>query len=90
MPPDKERRPPGQEKAADQDAHGGGIMATIATAADMRRRREAAHRLPPLASGDHDPIDMLAMLPIPGRPQPCRGMFGDGGKWQPCCGRVTA
>jgi hypothetical protein len=28
-PPDKERRPPGQEKAADQDAHGGGIGTTV-------------------------------------------------------------
>lgn len=87
MPPDKERRPPGQEKAADQDAHGGGIKATIATAADMRRRREAAHRLPTFATGYRDPIDTLAGLPIPARPQPCRGEFGDGGRWRPCCGR---
>lgn len=86
MPPDKERRPPGQEKAADQDAHGGGINATIATAADMRRRRKAAHRLPPLATGYRDPIDMLAGLPVPARPQPCRGELTPAG-WRPCCGR---
>jgi hypothetical protein len=53
---------------------------------DMRRRREAAHRLPPLASGYRDPLDQLAGLPIT-RADCCRGMFSDGGKWQQCCGR---
>jgi hypothetical protein len=87
-PPNKERRPPGQEKAADQDAHGDGIKATIATAADMRRRREAVHRLPPLATGYRDPIDMLAGLPIRTGTDTCRGEFGGGGgRWRPCCGQ---
>jgi len=51
----------------------------------VRRRREASDRLPPLASGYRDPMDMLAGLPIPARPQPCRGMFGANGNWQLCC-----
>jgi hypothetical protein len=79
-----ERRP--GEGGVQDDDHGG-IKGSLAVAAGIRRRRDAAWRLPPLASAYRDPIDMLAGLPIPARPQPCRGMFGSGGKWQPCCRR---
>jgi hypothetical protein len=93
MPETAERRP--RRKGGAQDGHGGGNVNAILEdasliAADMRRRREAAHRLPPLASGYRDPIDALAGLPIPALPQPCRGMFGEGGTWRPCCGRGAA
>jgi hypothetical protein len=54
---------------------------------DLRRRRDAAWRLPPLEDGTRDPIDALAGKPIPRRPIECPGMFGDNGKWKPCCGR---
>jgi hypothetical protein len=53
---------------------------------DMRRRREAALRLGPYGDGPVDPLDDLAGLPIGDR-QPCRGEFGGGGRWRPCCGR---
>jgi hypothetical protein len=88
-----ERRPR-REGGAPDDAHGDGNVTDIVTgatliAADMRRWREAAHRLPPLASGHRDPLDTLAGLPIVDRGDCCRGMFGDGGKWQPCCRGAT-
>jgi hypothetical protein len=57
---------------------------------DLRRRRDAAWRLPPLDDGTRDPIDALAGKPIPQRPIECPGMFGDNGKWKPCCGRGAA
>jgi hypothetical protein len=56
---------------------------------DVRRRREAALRLRPYGDGPADPLDDLAGLPI-GDPQPCRGEFGAGGKWRPCCKRLRA
>lgn len=87
MPPDRAERRPGGGGA--QDAHGGGIKGSLAVAADMRRRREAAGCLPPLASGYRDPLDALAGLPIT-EAACCRGMFGGGGKWQPCCRRPVA
>jgi hypothetical protein len=80
----KERRPPGR-KAADQDA--ANVTRSITAAADVRRRRAASWRLPPLASGYRDPIDALDGLPIPRRGDYCRGMFNGSGKWVPCCGR---
>ena len=52
-----------------------------------RRRRAASWRLPPLASGHRDPLDAPAGLPVPDRNACCRGQFGAGGKWQPCCRR---
>jgi hypothetical protein len=51
----------------------------------MRRRRDAALRLPLPASGHRDPLDKLAGLPITDRDDCCRGQFGAGGKWQQCC-----
>jgi hypothetical protein len=33
--------------------------------AELRRRRDAALRLPPLADGHRDPLDRLAGLPVP-------------------------
>jgi hypothetical protein len=87
-PPDTAERRPGGGGV--QDGHGGGNVNAIlrdATliAADIRRRRDAAHRLPPLASGYRDPIDALAELIGPDRADCCRGMYGNNGKWQPCC-----
>jgi hypothetical protein len=92
-PPDTAERRPGGGGA--QDGHGGGNVNAIlrdATliAAGIRRRRDAAGRLPPLAGGYRDPLDALAGKPIPRRAIECPGMFGDGGKWQPCCGRGAA
>ncbi len=61
MPPNAERRPPAGGGA--QDAAN---VSTIVTGADddvrelaeqLRRRREASWRLPPLACGHHDPLD---------------------------------
>jgi hypothetical protein len=59
-------------------------------AASLRRRRDAAWRLPPLASGYRDPIDQLAGLAIPKRPQPCRGEYIGNGRWRPCCRKCAA
>jgi hypothetical protein len=56
---------------------------------DLRRRRDAAWRLPPLEDGTRDPIDALAGL-LAGEADCCRGMFGSNGKWQRCCGRGVA
>jgi len=56
----------------------------------MRRRREAALRLPPLGDGCRDPLDELAGLPIVDRAGCCRGMFAANGRWVPCCRRLTA
>jgi hypothetical protein len=34
------------------------------------------------------PADCLLWAPLPVHDaQPCRGEFGDGGRWRPCCGR---
>jgi hypothetical protein len=85
MPPDKPRTRPTARTGSHNDARGDGTTGRITVAADKRRRREAAGRLPPIATGYRDPLDALAGLPIPAHPQPCRGMFGAGGKWQPCC-----
>jgi hypothetical protein len=81
-----ERRP--GEGGVQDDDHGG-IKGSLAVAAGIRRRREGALRLGPSGDGPADPLDDLAGLPI-ADPQPCRGMFGDGGKWQRCCGRLRA
>jgi hypothetical protein len=82
-----ERRP--WEGGVQDDDHGSGTKATLAVAADMRRRRDAAGRLPPLASGYRDPLDALAGLPIT-EADCCRSQFGAGGQWQPCCGQGAA
>ena len=91
---DTAERRPRQEGGAQDDAHGGAVVNVIVTnttgtgttaAADMRRRRAASWGLPPLASGHRDPLDGLAGLPITDHSDRCRGMFGGGGKWQPCC-----
>jgi hypothetical protein len=89
-PPEAERRPR-REGGVQNDDHGDGnvLNATVAPAA-MRSRREAAHRLPPLASGYRDPIDMLADLPVADRADCCRGMYEGNGRWRPCCGRGAA
>ena len=83
-----ERRP--RRKGGAQDGHGGGNVNAILEdasliAADMRRRREAAHRLSPLADGYRDPIDMLAGLPVADRAGCCRGMYAANGRWVACC-----
>jgi hypothetical protein len=41
-PPDKERRPPGQEKAADHDAHGGGTKDSVTEDLNIARGIAAA------------------------------------------------
>jgi hypothetical protein len=89
MAPDTNERRPQAKAGVPDDDHGGGnvLGAKVAVAADMRRRREAAHRLPPLATDYRDPIDMLAGLPIRTGTDICRGEFGGGGRWRPCCGR---
>lgn len=59
-------------------------------AEQVRRRREAARRLPALDSGQRDPLYDLAALPIRAD-EPCsRGQLGPGGTWLPCCGRGVA
>jgi hypothetical protein len=61
---------------------------TASVATPMRRRREAARRLPILAGGDRDPLDKLR-LPITRRPC-ARAVIGLDGQWHPCCGRGAA
>jgi hypothetical protein len=88
MPPDTAERRPRHEGGALDDAHGGGITIRV-TAPPMRRRRQAARRFPPLASGHRGPLDALAGLPVPGRPC-CRAVLGPDGRWRACCGHAAA
>jgi len=52
-------RPGGGRTGSRNDPLGGGITSTIA-AAQLRHRREAAWRLPPLCDGHRDPLDAEA------------------------------
>jgi len=89
VPPDNESRPPGG-KGGDHDAANVTTIVTCAgdddreLAAQLRRRRESAWRLPPLESGHRDPLDGLARLPI-GPAQECHGAERGPESWQPCC-----
>jgi hypothetical protein len=65
-PPDKERRPPGQEKAADQDGHGGGLNASIDEDLNVARS---------LASAG---IPVFVAYPDPDKP----GDYKPRGEWQ--------
>jgi hypothetical protein len=66
MSPDKVRPPEvvsnqGAEEKAPADGLSDAIVAEPdSVAGQSRRRREAAHRLPPLADGYRDPLDALA------------------------------
>ena len=68
MPPDITTAAPGTGTAAHTQPNthqtGASTRATISSPVGVRRRREAAHRLPPLAGGDRDPLDGLAGLPV--------------------------
>jgi len=89
MAPDtRERRP--ARGGVPGDAHGDGIGVRITASAGLRRRRAASWRFPPFDSGHRDPLDKLAGLPIDRRAEVCRGEFGAGGKWRPCCRRGAA
>jgi hypothetical protein len=69
-PPDKDDRRPRAE-SADQDGAGGNVETNLPPdaaavpdelaeyVAQLRRRREASWRLPPLESGYRDPLDQL-------------------------------
>jgi hypothetical protein len=92
---DTRERRPRPEGGAPDDAHGDGSVNVIVRdasliAADMRRRRDAALRLPPFGDGCRDPLDELAGLPINDPGDVCRGMFAGNGRWVPCCGRGAA
>jgi hypothetical protein len=81
MAPDTRQRRPHHKGAATVDQ----ATDDLTVAGEIRRRREAAHRLPPLGSGYRDPLDELAGLPITDRGDACRGMFTGNGRWVPCC-----
>jgi hypothetical protein len=55
-------------------------LAADERARTMRTARIRLDRL--LGVGEHEPTDHPGFE--------CPGMFGDGGKWQPCCGRSVA
>jgi len=80
-------RNPRRATGGQDDARGDGITPIVSH--DLRRRRDAGWRLPPLDDGARDPLDILAGQSIPSQPIECPGMFGDGGKWQRCCRGVT-
>jgi hypothetical protein len=65
-PPDKERRPPGQEKAADHDAHGGGTKDSVTEDLNIARGIAAAG------------IPVFVAYPDPGKP----GDYKPRGSWQ--------
>jgi hypothetical protein len=87
-PPDTAERSPAGSRRSAQDATN--VKAIVAAAAGVRRRRAVSWRLPPLASGRPDPLDALAGLPVLDGTGCCRGMFGAGGRWVPCCERGVA
>jgi hypothetical protein len=70
-PPDTAERSPAEGSVPDEALGGGYVTASLPPAADtglddaagyvadLRRRRQAAWRLPPLADGYHDPLDCL-------------------------------
>jgi hypothetical protein len=87
VPPDRAERRPVAGGGAQDAAN---VKAMVAAAADVRRRRAASWRLPPLASGHRDPLDALAGLPIADRGDCCRGEFTGNGRWRSCCGRGVA
>ncbi len=68
MPDREECRPPAKEGGTQEDGAGGNVNNAILKGADddvrelaeqLRRRREASLRLPPLADGYRDPLDKL-------------------------------
>ena len=82
-PPDKPRGRPAKAASRD-DAHGGSIEDSV-TVGYLRRRREAAWRLPVLASGYRDPLNALAGLPHRRSEPCCRAVLTAAGTWGPCC-----
>jgi hypothetical protein len=86
MPPNAERRP---GKGGVQDGHGEGNVTASVAASPFRRRREAARRLPVLASGYHDPLDEVA-APVRRDRRCARAVLTANGTWRPCCGRGAA
>ena len=52
--------PQGAEENSDDEISAAIVAEPDSIAAQLRRRREAAHRLPPLADGHRDPLDALA------------------------------
>jgi hypothetical protein len=86
MPPDAAERRPRREGGAPNDAHGGGNVSAIVTGAAVRCFTwRTVH-----GCGCGQAADCQLNSPLPFHPdQPCRGKFGDGGKWQPCCHDVA-
>lgn len=88
MPPDKRTGPQGTTPEAriyDSTLAG---EAAIRLATPLRRRREAAWRLPVLAGGNADPFGALAGLPV--AVVPCaRAVVGMDGRWRACCRRAA-
>jgi hypothetical protein len=77
MPPDREECRPG--KSGIHDAAGSDVSPILGVQRcwswQIRHRCDC-----------RKPGDCLLNEPLPvHQDQPCRGMFGDGGKWQPCC-----
>jgi hypothetical protein len=67
MSPDKERRP--RREGGDHEVAGGNVNNIVPPEADadlddiaaqLRRRRAASWRLPPMPCGHHDPLDCRA------------------------------
>jgi hypothetical protein len=78
MRPDTAERRPGGGGA--QDGHGGGNVNAILDALRCWSWRNAHGCGCPTAD------DCLLVTPLPVHPlQPCRGEFGGGGRWRPCC-----
>jgi hypothetical protein len=85
MPPDTAERRPVGRTGAQNDARGDGNVNAILDAWRCWSWR-TRH-----ACGCPTADDCLLVSPLPVHdPQPCRGMFGDGGRWRPCCGRGAA
>jgi hypothetical protein len=71
VPPDRVRPPAGESGGREDEAAGGGNVGALTLddppdriaelAAQLRRRRAASYRLPPLADGRRDPLDPQAV-----------------------------
>jgi hypothetical protein len=81
-PPARRNGPDGNPGRIQGNATSG--AGTSVTVSPMRRRRDAANRLPVLPSGYHDPLDE-ARQPVK-QPGTCdRAVLGADGKWRRCC-----
>jgi hypothetical protein len=94
-PPDRPRgRPTDRTASRKSSSHPAtGTEASVATPADtvseLAARRCWTWRTVH-GCGCGQAADCQLNSPLPFHPdQPCRGMFGDGGKWQPCCRDVA-